>query len=484
MSRVRLPFPAYWSKTNAFFVKNWYIYRGIKEEKVAVSKEITRLEQSSVQLTVTISKEDVGAQYNDLLAGYSKSLSMPGFRKGKVPREVLERKFGSALKEEALSRIVEKAITEILEDETFPSADKPLPYSQPKLQEQPALQFEEDLQYSITYDVVPTMKVETWKGLSVEIPDTSVTDEDIDRELEIIRNRNAIVQDKDDAAAAEDGDVLTVNYLELSESGDPKEETKREDFVFTLGSGYNMYRFDEEIRGMRKDETRDFEKTYPEDFLDKELAGRTIKLRVSLTALKSKLLPELDDDLAQDVDEKYHTLGDLKADIRERLTKNLDKRLRDMTLNSLLEKIMENSPVELPESMIRIELEARLRNMARQFQTTPEQLLASLGSADASEDIFSKWRPDVLKSLHSRLIVETLMEEQHLTADDEEIEQEILSLSETSGTPIEEIKKYYEQENMRDYLKQDIKERKLFDLLLAENTVVKGKQETYRDLAQ
>jgi trigger factor len=452
---------------------------------VAVSKEITRLEQSSAKLTVTIGKEDVSSQYDELLAGYSKSLQMPGFRKGKVPREVLERKFGASLKEEALSRIIEKSVAEIFQDENFLPADKPLPYSQPKLQEMPALNFGEDLQFSLTYDVLPTVKVETWKGLSVEVPDAGVTDEDIDRELELIRNRNAIVQDKDDDAFAADGDVVTVSYLELSESGEPLEETKREDFAFTLGSGYNMYRFDEEIKGMKKGEARDFEKIYPEDFIDKELAGRTIKLRVSLTALKSKILPELNDDLAQDVDEKYKTLEDLKADIRERFTKNLDKRLRDLTLNSLLEKIMETAPVELPESMIRVELDARWRNMARQLQTTAEELPALMGSPDtAYEDITSKWRPDVTKALHSRLIVETLMEEQNFAVTDEEVTQEIAALAETNGMSIEEIEKYYEQDGMQDYLKQDIKERKLFDILIAENTIVKGKQEKYLDLVQ
>jgi trigger factor len=452
---------------------------------VAVSKEITRLEQSSVKLTVTVSKEDVKSQYDDLLANYSKNLQLPGFRKGKVPKEVLERKFGSSLKEEAVGRILEKSIMGIFEDESFPQADKPLPYSSPQIQETPKLDLEEDLQFSVTYDVLPTVKVETWTGLSVEIPDAGVTDEDIGRELEIIRNRNATVQDKDDGAAAEDGDVLTVNYLELSESGEPREETKREDFAFTLGSGYNMYGFDEEVTGMKKGETRDFEKIYPEDFIDKELAGRTIKLRVTLTALKSRILPELDDDLAQDVDEKYNTLEDLKADIRERFTKNLDKRLRDMALNNLLEKIMESAPVEIPESMIRIELDSRWRNLARQLQTTPEELLTTVGSPDTSyEEIVSKWRPDVIKALHSRLIVETLMEEQNFTATDEEIEREIVSLSENSGTSIEEIKNYYGQGDRREYLKQDIKERKLFELLLAENTVTKGKQEKYLDLVQ
>jgi trigger factor len=434
-------------------------------------------------LAVTISKEDLGAEYNDLLADYSRSLQIPGFRKGKAPREVLERKYGSILQEEALGRIVEKSITEIFEDESFPKADRPLPYSQPQLLDKPVLDFGADVRFSLVYDVFPTVKVETWKGLSVEIPDASVTGEDIDRELEVIRNRNAIVQDKDEDAVAEEGDVVAVNYLELSESGEPLEETKREDFVFTLGSGYNMYRFDEEIKGMKKGETRDFEKIYPEGFIDRDLAGRTIKLRVSLTALKSRILPELDDDFAQDVDEKYSTLEELRADIRERFTKNLNKRLRDITLNGLLEKIMENSPVEIPESMIRVELEGRWRNMARQLQTTQEDILATLGSPNESyEDILSKWRPDVIKALHSRLIVEALMEEHQLTSTDEELAQEFVALSKESGASIEEVKNYYEQGSMLEYLKQDIKERKLFAIMLAENTVIRGKQEKYLDL--
>jgi trigger factor len=246
-----------------------------------------------------------------------------------------------------------------------------------------------------------------------------------------------------------------------------------------------MYRFDEEITGMKKDETREFEKTYPDDFIDKDLAGRTVKLRVTMTALKSKLLPDLDDDFAQDVDEKYQTLADLRASIREKFVKNLDKRLRDMTLNGLLEKIMEGAPVEIPESMIRIELDARWRNMARQFQTTPEDLLKILGASGKTyEEITSEWRPDVIKALHSRLVVETLMEEQNFSATDEEMEQQMLVMAEESGASLEEVKKYYEQESMREYMKQDINERKLFDLLLAENTTTKGKQEKYHDLVQ
>ncbi|MFP3042948.1 trigger factor [Treponema primitia] len=450
---------------------------------MAITKEITRLEHSSVKLTVTVGKDDVRTQYDELLSGYSKNLQIPGFRKGKAPREVLERKIGSAIKEEALGRIIEKSITDIFEDESFPKGDKPLPYSTPQVGEEPVFNLDSDLNFSVTYDVLPAVKVETWKGLTVEAPDAGVTDEDIGRELETIRDRNAIVQDKDDGVAALKDDVVTVDYQELSETGEPLDATKREDFVFTLGSGYNLYKFDDEVIGMKKGETKDIVKTYPEDFTDKDLAGKTIKLRITLTALKKKILPALDDDLAQDVDEKFKTLGDLKANITERLTKTLDKRLRDITLNNLLEKIMEGVPVEIPESMVRIELDSRWRNLARRFNTTPEDLLKIMGaSGKTPEEITAEWRPDVLKALHSRLIVEALIEELGLEASDDDVEKEFENLAAETGSPVEDIKKYYEQDNMRAYLKEDIKEHKLFDIMLAENTIKKGKKEKYLDL--
>jgi trigger factor len=450
---------------------------------VPVSKEITRLEHSALKLTVTVGKEESRSQYDELLAGYSKRIQIPGFRKGKVPQDILERKFGDALKEEALGKILEKSLTELFEDESFPKEDQPLPYSTPQVQDEPALDFEKDLVFSVVYDVLPKITVGPWKGLEAEVPDVKVADEDINRELEEIRERNAIVLDRDDGAPAAKDDVVTVNYRELSDTGEPVAGTEREDFVFTLGSGYNLYRFDDEVTGMKKGETKDIEKSYPEDYAEKELAGKTKKIRVTLTALKEKKLPDLDDDLAQDVDEKYKTLEDLKANIRDRLTKNLDNKLREITVSKLLEKILEATPVDVPESMIRVELDSRWRNMARQFNLPAEELEKLLGRTGKTPDaLLEEWRPNAVKALQSRLIVETLIRDLALEASDEELEKEFEILAADTGSTLEDIKKYYEQDNMKEYLREDIKERKLFDLFMAENTIKKGKVEKYLDL--
>ena len=451
--------------------------------KVTVTKEITRLEKSSVKLSINIGKDDVRSEYDELISNYAKSIQIPGFRKGKVPRDVLVRKFGDALKEEALNKIIEKSVKEVFEDEGFPRDSRPLPYSNPQVQDEPKLDLEADLSFSVVYDVLPAVKIEQWQGFEAEIPDISIGDEDISKELEAIRERNSIVLDKNDGEAAVSGDVLTVNYLELDDSGELVAGSEREDFTFTLGSGYNIYEFDDEITGMKKEETREFSKSYPEDFSNKDLAGKTKKIKVTLTALKIKRLPDLDDDLAQDVDEKYKTLEDLKNSIRERLQKDLDQRLRNIKINQLLEKIMEKTPVEIPESMIRMELDSRWRNLARRFNTDTDGLYKIMGnSPQGAESIIEGWKPDATKSLHSRLIIETLMEELKLEASDEEAEKELERLAQESESSVDDVRKYYQDERMMEYLKEDIKERKVFDILLEKNTIKPGKKEKYVDL--
>jgi trigger factor len=451
---------------------------------VTVSREVERLEHSSLKLTLTVGKEDLRSEYDEIVEKYGKTIQIAGFRKGKAPKDVLVRKFSAAFKAETLAHVIEHSLSEALADESFPPEDRPLAYSTPRIENEPAdMDLEQDLSFSVIYDVLPSFTVGPWKGLEVEVKDAEITDEDMDRELQAIRERNAIILDRDEGAEAAEGNVVTVNYAELSESGEILEGTERQDFVFTLGTGYNLFHFDDDIKGMKKGETRDFDKDYPEDFSDKDLAGQHKRLRVSLTALKEKQLPDLDDDLAQDVDEKYETLEDLKAEIRKRLVQNLEARRRDLRVNAILEKILAATPMDIPESMTRIELEGRWRNMARQFNADPDQLADLMDRSERGRDaIYDDWRPQVNRALQSRLIVETLIKEQNFEVSEEETERRLEQLAEEAERPLEEVKEYYTGGEARAELEADIRERKFFDLLLAENTVKTGERVKYLDL--
>ncbi len=450
---------------------------------MVVSKEISHLEHSAVKLSVTIGASDVRTQYDDLIQSYAKSVQIPGFRKGKVPREVLERKFGESLKGEAIGRIMEKSLQELFAAEDFPADARPLPYSTPSVKDEPALDFDKDLSFTVTYDVFPDVKVGVWKGVEVETPVVSVGEEDIARELEQVRERNAVVLDKEDGAKIAKGDVVTVSYCELAQDGSVVPASERQDFAFTVGTGYNVFKFDDEIVGMKKGESKDFDKSYPADFEDKDLAGTTKKLRVSVQTIKEKKLPALDDDLAQDVSEKYKTLADLKADLKANLEKNLENRLRELKINAFLEKALETTVAEIPESMIRVELDNRWHQLTHRFNATDEQLLGIIqASGKTYEDLMADWRPEVEKSLKARLVVEKLMTELGIQIGDDEVEKEFESMAASMGATVEDVKKRYEREDMKSYLREDLKERKLFDLLLAEAKLKKGKKAKYLDL--
>ena len=456
-----------------------------KRNGVAVTKEITRLEKSNVKLSVTVPKDDVRAKYEDMLKDYTKNLQMPGFRKGKVPKEVLERKFADALKGDVLGRIIEASLQDIFKDENLSRHERPLPYSTPELQDEPKFDLDHDLQFSVLYDVLPEVKIGQWKGLTVEYPYAEIEEADIDKELEEIRERNAIVMDRDDGAAVQNGDIVTVDYEILNDDGQVFQNFQRKDFVFTVGSNKSVYQFDDNVIGMKKGETKEFEKKFDEVLSEPALAGKTRKIRITLNALKERKLPDLDDELAQDIDEKFNTLDDLKNSIRKRLSRNLERRLRDVKLNELLKKIMENTPVIMPESLVQAEVDSRWRRLARYYNTSVESL-KQLMSADEKEldEENNKWRDVAEKSLHSRVIIETLIEEHNIEVTDEDVETEFKQIADEveieAEDKIEEIKKRYNEQDIF-YLKEDIKERRITDIMLAENTLKQGKKENYLD---
>ena len=443
------------------------------------TKEVKRLDKSNINLTLTIPKDEVNARYQDMLKEYTKSIQIPGFRKGKVPQGVLERKFGEALVQDALGRIIQTTLEEVFEDKELPRAEKPLPYATPELQGEPKLELDKDFQFSVVYDVVPEVKIGSWKGIKVEYPYAEVTKEEIGKELEAIRERNAIVMDIDDTTAQKDN-LVTIDYQIFEEDGSVSDDMQRKDFAFALGSGTNHYQFDNDIIGMKKDETKEFDKKFPDDFFDSSLAGKTRKVKITLTALKEKKLPDLDDDLAQDVDEKFNTLDDLKNNIKEKLEKSLEARLRDAKTSALLEKIMETTPVTIPESMIKAEVEGRWRRLAQYYGTDPKTMVNIMGTGEGSEQRYSEWSETAHKALHSRLIIETLLEEQKIEVSDEDVDKELERIAADANTTLEEVEKHYDEQGIL-YLKEEIKERRLIDMMFAENTLKPGKKESFLD---
>ena len=446
-----------------------------------VTKEISKLENSAVKLTATIAKEDVVSGYNKNISKYAKNVQLPGFRKGHVPVKVLEQKYGDSLKQEVLADLIDESLNQIFAEEESKDI-RPLPYTQPRLDgdKLPEFSTDKDLTFSVVYDVFPSVEVKDFSKIEVKEPQVEIGEKELNEELKAIQERNAVVIDKKEGEPVEKDNI---DYKELDDSGTAIPGSEREGFVFTVGTGENIYKIDDEIVGMKKDETKEISKTYDAKEENKDLAGKTKKISVTVKAIKLRNLPALDDELAQDVSEKYKTLDDLKKDISKGLESAKNRKIAELKSQSLLEQLVEKNPIVLPKSMIQAEMESRWRMMAQQFQTTPEQLEKMISaSGQSKENMLTQWTGDAEKMLKSRLIVDALIREKNIAVTPEEVEAEFAKIADESGSTIEEVKEHYEDARAKEYIIDEIKENKLYDELYKQVKVSKGDKVKFADL--
>lgn len=444
------------------------------------SKNVEMLEHSAVKLSVTVPQDEVQKAYDATVRDYAANARIDGFRKGHVPASVLERKFGGSIRLDATGRIMEKAVEEAVKD----IEEKPLAYASPVLEGEPSLDLGKDFSFAVTYDVFPKVACPDWKGIKIEEPTVSISSEDEERELAELRERNAIVVERDPSARAAKGDVVTVDYKEIGADGLAIAGSERSDFTFEIGSGYNLYKFDDDIVGMAAAEEKTIDKTFPADFEYKELAGKSVKLAVKLTKIKEKKLPELDDEFAQDVSEKFKTLADLKADIRTGLEKRLADRLRQLKEKAVVDGLLGRVTVDLPRSMVDAELGMRLEGMKRQMGLDSDdkldRILSFSGKTRAS--LVEEWRPSAEKAITTRLVLEKLTEEGKYECSNADLEAELSKQAGEASMSLDEVKAEYEKRGSLDYLRDRIKEDKLMNAILAEATVEKGKKQAFVDL--
>jgi len=285
------------------------------------------------------------------------------------------------------------------------------------------------------------------------------------------------------SGVVEKDSIVTVNYVELDANNADVEGTAREGFVFTVGTGYNLYKFDDDIAGMKKDEERIISKEYPADFEIKEFAGSKKTIKVKVTAVKEKQLPEINDELAQDISDKYQNLADLVADIRKRLEESAKAKIRERNIDKVLDKILEGTKIDLPQTMVRFELEGSWRNFVARSRMREQDIEAVLSAEGKSkEHLYEEWKPSAERNLKTRLILDRIIKEEKIEVSEQETEEAIKKQAEEHGMKLEEVKEQYSKNNLMNYLKDDLLDTKAFDFLLESSIIKKGESVKYLDL--
>ena len=444
------------------------------------NQELSVSADSEVRLTLTVAGSSVQECYDKSIRELRRDAQIRGFRRGKVPREVLVRKFGDALTRQVTEQVINETVNQVI----AAVEQKPLPYLAPHTDSEPRIVLGEDFTFTVIYDTWPDVKLGTYRGLELEKPEVAIEDTDLGRELSNLQERNAVVIDKkaqgDAPVVVETGDVVTVNYAELDDAGAPDPATERRDFVFEVGTHYNLYHMDDELLGMARGAEKEITKSFPADWEHAELANRTVTLRVTVTSVKEKQLPDLDDELAQDISERYETLDDLKRDLRERLQANADANIRGGLVAQIMAKVAESSEVPLPKSMVAADIRREWSTFAARAGQTQEQLAAALEAGGPSVDrAFEEIRPLAERHVRFSLVQEALADAERIEVSDGDIDARLHEMAEQRDGDVEELRAHYERQDMLVHLRRELRNEKLFDRLIAASEVKPGARTSY-----
>ena len=441
------------------------------------TKEVELLENSQVRLKVKVPTEDVRRQYDDILKEYTQKAHMKGFRPGKVPPEVIVRKLGPALIDQTRSEVLEKSLSEIFES----VEQKPIPYATPEIKADDALELDKDYAFEVVYDTWPMIELGPYQGLEIDQPQWEITDEDIGRELKGIQEQNALFVDKEGGEVLA-GNIVNIDYVEM-ETGAEKPGTKREAFVFEVGTGYNVYKIDDDVLGMKKGETKTITKIFPEDFETSALAGKTVNLRVTLNSIKEKKLPEINDELAQDISEKFTTLADLRADITGKLEAAVKQTVRSRTVSRVLDSVVETSKIPLPASMVEYQLENMWREYVSQMRVEEKKLVELLEAQGTTmESLRKDWLPGAEKRARLQLVISEIAKRESIAIEEGELDAEITRMAEERKVTAAELKQSLARNNLVDYMKSNLRIDKLYDFLLSKTTVRAGEKRKVLDI--
>lgn len=406
-------------------------------------------------LTFTISQAEIQSGLTQAFNKVKKNLNVPGFRKGKVSRTVFNRMYGEeALYEDALNAVLpanyEAAVKEAGID----------PVSQPKIDVE-SMEKGQDWTIKAEVTVKPEVKLGEYKNLTVPAQTTEVTDAEVQQRLERQQSSQAELVIKEDEPAAE-GDTVVIDF-EGFIGEEAFEGGKGENYSLELGSGSFIPGFEEQVVGTKAGDKLDVNVTFPEEYQAEDLAGKEATFKVAVHEVKTKELPELDDDFAKDADSEVASLDELKAKYRKELEESKAKAAEDARDEAAIKQAVENAEiVDLPHSMVHDEvhrsMDEFLNNMQRQG-VSPEMYYQLTGSTE--EDLHTQFEGEAETRVKTNLVIEAIAAKEGLDATDEEIEAEVKNLADTYNMPLDQVKRVLTE----DMLKHDIAMKKAVELI-------------------
>ncbi len=422
-----------------------------------MSLQVEKLEKNMVKLTIEAAAEEFEAAIEKAYVKNKGKINVQGFRKGKAPRAIIEKMYGpSVFYEDAANLIIPDAYDKAAEESKLEIVSRP---------EIDVVQIEKGKPFIFTAEVAvkPEVTLGDYKGIEVEKTEVSVTDEEIIAEIDKVRDQNSRVITVEDRPVA-DKDMLVIDF-EGFVDGVPFEGGKAEDYSLTIGSHSFIDTFEEQLIGKSLGEETEVNVTFPAEYHAAELAGKPALFKVKIKEIKAKELPELDDEFAQDVSE-FDTLDEYKADIKATIIERKEKEAKTAKEDKVIEKVVANATMEIPDAMIETQVRQMADDFAQRIQSqgiTVEQYFQFTGMN--SKQLLDQMRPQALKRIESRLVLEAVVKAENITVSDDDVEKEFTQMAETYKMELDKLKELV-GEKEKEQIVMDMAVQKAVDFVV------------------
>ncbi len=418
-------------------------------------KSFNKVDTNTYELEVTVTPEVFVEATKKAFLKQRKSIQIPGFRKGKATQGMIEKVYGEgAFYEEALDIVFPEAVQGAVDEAELRIVDQPFDLDVTTISKA------DGVVMKMKVTTYPEAKLGKYKGLKAEYGETEATDEDVDKELENMQQRNSRLITVEDRAA-EIGDTAEINF-EGFVDGEAFDGGKGENFPLELGSGQFIPGFEEQVAGHNVDEEFDVNVTFPEEY-EPSLAGKDAVFKVKINEIKTKELPELDDEFAKDVDDEVETLDELKEKLKKQISEHKAETAKTEFENALVDQVIDEMDVEVPECMFNQKTEELVQDYGYRLQMQGIDLKTYLQYLGQTiEDFKEQFAEGAKKQVLTGIALEEIVKSENIEADAEEIESEYNKLSEQYKMEVDQIKAAVPEEQ----IKKDIAIRKAVDFIV------------------
>ncbi|MDF2725105.1 MAG: tig [Paenibacillus sp.] len=418
-----------------------------------------KIEKNKVVLNVEVDAEQVAVALDKAFKKVVAKANIPGFRKGKVPRQIFEAKFGvESLYQDALDIILPESYVQAVEEAGIDPVDRPDVEIDQFAKGQALL-------FKATVTVKPEVALGDYKGLEVAAQDDSISEDEINEELKRLQQRHAELVVLEEGTA-ENGDIAVIDY-EGSVDGVLFDGGKADNHSLELGSNSFIPGFEEQVVGMAKGEEKDINVTFPEEYHSEELKGKAAVFKVKVNDIKRKNLPELDDEFAKDVSE-FDTLEEFKQDIVKRLQERKTKANEQERESAVVEQASANAEIDIPDAMITSEVEQMFNDFANRLKMQGMELSMYLQFTGQTEELVKEqMRTDAARRVRNQLVIEAIAKAEGITATEEEVDAELDRLAAQYNRSSEELRTILIRNGSYDSLAQDVTTRKTVEFLVS-----------------